>query len=92
MLNDPQAYKVLCAKYYEYSIRYCLNKQDRDELAQAFKNECEGMDIVKLVEEISPLGFRFKFTDEMPSEEKRKKVTKAVNEDYKQYQQEYNQE
>jgi len=24
-INSPQAFDNLCAKYYEYSVRYCLN-------------------------------------------------------------------
>lgn len=34
----PEAFENLCAKYYEYSVRYCLNSQDRQELAQKFKD------------------------------------------------------
>lgn len=35
-INDEKTFDMVCAKYYEYSIRYCLNKQDRDELHAEF--------------------------------------------------------
>lgn len=28
-INDENTFEMVCAKYYEYSIRYCLNQQDR---------------------------------------------------------------
>ena len=35
-INDEKTFEMVCAKYYEYSVRYCLNKQDRDELHTKF--------------------------------------------------------
>lgn len=81
-IGDEGTFDMLCSKYYEYSVRYCLNKQDRIELEQGFKDELK-IDILQLVEKISPLGFKFKFQDEMPNEETREKIEKAIrNEDY----------
>jgi len=60
---------MVCAKYYEYSVRYCLNKQDRDELHTKFAEQFDGLDIVALVDKVSPLGFKFTFTDDLPNEE-----------------------
>lgn len=79
-INDERTFNVLCVKYYEYSVRYCLNKQDREELHNKFKSAL-GIDIVELAENMSPLGFRFKFTDDLPTEDKRKKIEKAIKED-----------
>lgn len=52
---------MVCAKYYEYSYRYCLNAQDKEEMHNKFRDVL-GIDIVQLVERISPLGFKFSFS------------------------------
>jgi hypothetical protein len=39
-----------------------------------------GVDIAELGEKLSPLGFRFVFKDELPSEEKTKEIEKIVKE------------
>ena len=56
----PEAFDNLCAKYYEYSVRYCLNSQDRQELNKKFK-EALDIDIEALLERVSPLGFKLAF-------------------------------
>ena len=81
---------MVCAKYYEYSYRYCLNTQDREEMHTKFR-EALGLDIVKLVERISPLGFKFTFSKQGGSgedqiitkdrEEEIERLEKAVEED-----------
>lgn len=60
-INDDQAFDMVCAKYYEYSYRFCLNAQDLQELQSAFKTTLD-LDIVALVDRISPLGFKFTFS------------------------------
>jgi hypothetical protein len=44
-INDPATFDMVCAKYYEYSVRYCLNKQDREELQAKFAQALDGLDI-----------------------------------------------
>lgn len=48
-------------KYFELSLKYCLNIEDQDAIIRRF-NELfvdfePGFDIVNLAEEMSPLGF-----------------------------------
>lgn len=59
-INDTETFEMVCAKYYEYAYRYCLNAQEKEEMHNKFKNSL-GIDIVELVERISPLGFKFSF-------------------------------
>ena len=80
-INDPATFDMVCAKYYEYSVRYCLNKQDRDELKAKFKETLDGLDIDELVERVSPLGFKFSFSDDLPKDESLQKLAEAVEED-----------
>jgi hypothetical protein len=65
-ISNERTFDMVCAKYYEYSIRYCLSKQDRDELQAEFTNQL-GINIRELVDRISPLGFKFTFSDGGPS-------------------------
>ena len=60
-INDPETFEMVCAKYYEYSYRYCLNAQDKEEMHNKFRDVL-GIDIAELVERISPLGFKFSFS------------------------------
>ena len=57
-----------------------MNKDDRIELIQQFKDVLS-IDIEQMCEQMSPLGFKFKFTDELPSEEKQKEIDRIVQED-----------
>lgn len=82
-INDDSAFEMVCAKYYEYSVRYCLNQQDREELHTKFK-EALGIDIVELVDRLSPLGFKFKFSEKLPElevseDERTRKIDEAMD-------------
>ena len=87
-INDQETFDMVCAKYYEYSYRYCLNTQDREEMHTKFR-ETLGLDIVELVERISPLGFKFTFSSKQGEdqiitkdrEEEIERLEKAVEED-----------
>ena len=88
-INDKDTFDMVCAKYYEYSYRYCLNAQDKEEMHAKFR-EVLGIDIVELVERISPLGFKFTFAksgsgeDQIITkdrEEEIERLEKAVEED-----------
>lgn len=35
-LGDESVFEQLCVKYYDYALKYCLNKEDRDQLEAAF--------------------------------------------------------
>jgi hypothetical protein len=72
---------MVCAKYYEYSYRFCLNTQDRTELQDAFKTILN-VDIVELVERISPLGFKFSFSSKQ-EEERARQIEEAIENDEK---------
>jgi hypothetical protein len=80
-INDDSAFEMVCAKYYEYSYRFCLNAQDRTELQDAFKTLLN-VDIVELVERISPLGFKFSFSSKQ-EEERAKQIEEAIENDEK---------
>ena len=71
---------MLCVKYYEYAVKYCLNKADKVELETAFKDVL-GLDIDQLAQKISPLGFKFKYTDDLP--QANKSIEEALKEDEK---------
>ena len=60
-------------KYFELSLKYCLNMEDQDAMIKRF-NELfvdfePGFDIVSLAQEMSPLGF-----DQLIKEKEKKQV------------------
>ena len=67
-VNSERTFDLLCAKYFEYSARYCLSAEDRKELIDEFKKQLDGLDVVELYEKMSPLGIKFKVGKGMPSE------------------------
>lgn len=77
---DQKTFDLLCVKYYEFSLKYCLNVADKNELKSAFESEL-GLDIDNLSETMSPLGFSFKFSDEMPKKEVSKEAEQALNDE-----------
>ena len=36
-INDEQSFEMVCAKYYEYSYRFCLNTEQKQELKDKFR-------------------------------------------------------
>lgn len=77
-INDDSSFELVCAKYYEYSYRFCLNAQDKQELQDIFKSVLD-IDIVALVERISPLGFKFSFSKE--EQERNEQIEEALEND-----------
>lgn len=47
----------ICVKYFDIAQRYCLNSEDYQKLVQKFELELN-IDIVKLTEDSSPLGYK----------------------------------
>ncbi len=50
----------ICVKYFDIAKRYCLNSADYSKLVQKFEQELY-IDIVKLTEDSSPLGYKQHF-------------------------------
>jgi hypothetical protein len=53
-------FEMFAVNYFDIASRYCLNQTDLNKLTAAFATELE-LDIIKLNDEVSPLGFAYRF-------------------------------
>ena len=55
-------FEQYCVKYFDIAKRYCLNAEELQKLVKAFQ-ETVKIDIVKLSQEMSPLGLKLPYID-----------------------------
>ena len=56
--GNQENFEKTCVRYYHLAVKYCLNKENKEELQRAFIYELDNMDIEELSSKYSILGYK----------------------------------